>query len=296
MLLGLRVLERMRVEYADSGGNEEDVNPFVARANRGGKTKAHGKLKTEHDDDADHGEGGFMRDGEEDEHPALAPSPPVRAHDDGGGFLVDDGDYGEGDGGGGGGFLLDDDNEQNDEAPPKDHAPITPISLQSIHKPGLDAGTHQESGSENAERAPGRSKPKSKANKPPGSTAAATQKRRRSVPKADLARKTPDDESSLSDLTSASDQSSGEDMTDQHGPARRSRDKKQASPEVVIAPQRPGRAPRRSKGTSKSTPVKSQYFDDAAVEGPDPGSDSSSDVEVVRPRQTTARTRTRADR
>ncbi|EMC93643.1 hypothetical protein BAUCODRAFT_59492, partial [Baudoinia panamericana UAMH 10762] len=40
MLLGLRVLDRMRVEYADAGGTEEELNPFVRKAKREGRAVA----------------------------------------------------------------------------------------------------------------------------------------------------------------------------------------------------------------------------------------------------------------
>ncbi|KAF2226152.1 Rad4 transglutaminase-like domain-containing protein [Elsinoe ampelina] len=124
---GLRIVERMKKEYADSG-REEDINPFVRKAKMSGQEpKKATKKSASADVDVDALGGGFMPEGdgtgsiggqngvEEDE------SDDDMNHEhidiEGGGFIMDEAETHEPNG--------------NSEEPTS--APITPMSMQSAH-------------------------------------------------------------------------------------------------------------------------------------------------------------------
>lgn len=297
MLLGLRVLERMRVEYADSGGNEE-VNPFVRRAER--EEKIGGAVDQEVE-----GGGGFLMPGEEGEEPTEGD------HAGGGGFLVGDEDDMDG-----GGFLPEGDDNEMPDAPPKNHAPITPVSLQSMHKTAdhADSGDEDEDNSATKIAAIKRSQPPKSQPKSNGTESRARQPSKshsKSNGTKSKGRKnivvSGEEESSLSDLADSEDtESEQSDETSEAEvapapPARGSRKARHSSPQVIISPvKKTPTSARRSKTRSakKSTPVRSQYFtrkdadDDMDVDEDEDEGDEESD-EVVKPRGTTARTRSK---
>ncbi|KAF2484948.1 Rad4 transglutaminase-like domain-containing protein [Neohortaea acidophila] len=278
MVLGLRVLERMRVEYAESGlGGGEDVNPFVRRE----KKEVAGK-KVQIDDDTG---GGFFPPGyDEEEVPNRGATSGASPDDEeGGGFLVEDGDEQES---GGGGFLVEDDSEEAGRATTKKHAPITPVSLQSMHKA---VNGFADSDAEESTTAPAKSKNNGTKAKPRQSSA------KKGSNKSDKSRTAPtpdesDAESELSDMKSEDDGESDHAATPP--PSKR---RKTAS---IQGTRQNGIGSRSRAATKKSTPLKSQYFvhgeaDEAETED-ESELDANSEVEVVKPRMTTARTRTRA--
>jgi xeroderma pigmentosum group C-complementing protein len=123
MLFGLRIVQRMERDYADAGGEGEEINPFVNKAVREGRHKAAhddtpadeemagGFFRPGHEEEevpqnsyykrADHGGGGFFAEGEE---------PDETDHDHGGGgFLVEEGGDDQG-----GGFIAEDAEEHTE--------------------------------------------------------------------------------------------------------------------------------------------------------------------------------------
>jgi xeroderma pigmentosum group C-complementing protein len=275
MLLGLRVLERMRVEYADAGGKGEEVNPFVRRAEREGRSVI--ALDGDDEGDADgQGAGGFLMPGEGDEEESKPDN-----GNDGGGFLVEDG----------GGFSLEEPSNAVPNGLPKAHAPITPVSLQSMHKTADNAAdSEDESANDNVmssttkgRRHLSKSKPK-----PRTKNTQSTNGRKKIVLSSDS------DSSSLSDATDSdfdvSDvNSDGAADSMPTPPVRGNSRVEKSSPQVVVSPAKKARA------AKKSTPVRSQYFDhsDEAEDGID-SEGGEEEVEVVKPRRTTARTKGRA--
>ena len=299
MLLGLRVLERMRVEYADAGGKGEEMNPFVRRAEREGR----GKQVVTIDDDGDDGDGagggGFLLPGED----GKADSP-GRNGDGDGGFLVED----EEDDVAGGGFLIEEAGTNMPNGPPKNHAPITPVSLQSMHK--TTDGT-ADSEDEKANRFVAKSTKKAngtlaesiRKGRPPSSSKPSIKEKKESNGRKKIVL-SEDEDTSLSDLSDSLDTdsnesvgNSGESDTDEVPtlpPPRGKARVKTSSPQVIVSPVKTVTPSARFKKTSaakKSTPVRSPYFDHSVEEEDD--DDSDDDVEVVKPRQTTARTRSK---
>lgn len=304
MLLGLRVLDRMRNEYTGDGDGEES-NPFVRKAQREGR--AHDVVDGNEEGG---GGGGFFPEGMDvEEVPARNDGAQLEAAEDGsggGGFLVD----GEDDDGGseGGGFLVEDDpDEATEKSPlPGHRAPITPISLQSLHK-GNDGATSGGDDDQNdslqnevdTKRNPesgGKRKVSAKAKakaKPAGKGREKTVKKAPAPPRSRNAKRSApspgsDDDSSLSDLPSSDDEGV------ENAPALR---RQRSSPQVVVTPASQTKRPARG---AKRTPVKSQYFEQDSEanatdseSGNEDGESDQSEVEVVRPRATTARTRTR---
>ncbi|KAK3679125.1 hypothetical protein LTR37_021421 [Vermiconidia calcicola] len=295
MLLGLRVLERMRTEYADSGGKEEEMNPFVLKAKREGRvSEANGSMAAG-EEDVEMGGGGFFPEGHDEEE-----VPQRKAHarhespdDGGGGFLMDESDHDVEEGGV---LLLEDDPKiEVENGPSKDPTPITPVSLQSMHK-STDGAADSEPDESNE---PIRQAPK----------ATAATGRKQSQPKQSVKSKksrriveSDDDEFSLAE-PSDSINDDGESEQEGDGDPSEALDavvtprltskkaaRKAASPQVVITRQKeatPSSVRKRSsRAAKKSTPVRSQYFDHSE--------EDESDNEVVKPRKTTARTRSRA--
>lgn len=283
MLLGLRVLERMRKEYADSGGTGEDVNPFIRKAKAEGRASYAVEQEPELDNEA---AGGFFRPGhEEEEVPNHRHDRKASEQQDAGGFAIDEN---EEDNTGGGGFLVEDDLPDAMEVPTNDHAPVTPVSLQSMHK------TPDESGDSEHEATTGKAQPpKSRSSKKPNNTARPSSKpvakTNRSKARA-LSPTSGASEASDSPLSTPgsldSDQES-ESTVATRTPALSSRQNTTTrSPQVVV---RNGNG-LRTNVAKKSTPIKSQYF--AHSEDDDEEmSDEESEEEVIKPRKTTSRTR-----
>ena len=304
MLLGLRVLDRMKREYADAGGTEEEVNPFVAKARREGRFG-------EGDGDAGleermEGRGGFFPDAY-DEEEVLQRNSHTLADEHGdagtGGFLMEDKIVPILEGGVG--FLVEDDNAEDiARVPSENHTPITPVSLQSLHKT-MD-GTADSEPEEELE-GPQSTKVTRKSSAPfdrkprqgKANGALKTANGRRSKSKT-FAVECEDEveESPLSDLSSESahasnsEEESDEDSDSVSTPplpttVKKSNDMR-SSPQVVVTPISSARGQAGSRrAVKKRTPVKSQYFNHSDDE------DEETDTEVVQPRKTTARTKGR---
>lgn len=288
-LMGLRIVERMKVEYQDAGG--EESNPFVRRAKKDAAVDA-GNFE-------DSGAGGFFRPGHEEEEVPQHRKKDATMHDveedGGGGFLVEDeGDNADVDMDAGGGFLVEDNGDTSARA---STSATTPMSLQDMHKnvPDDEEGSDDEGlGEEEEEEKEEQSPPPTKKAKKAVPTKA--KRRARAAPKSKPVKKpakraaTPveEDESSLSDaLSDASSQPT----------------KSYKSPQVVVKKHQPAKGGRRNStrtAAAKSTPVRSQYFvqgsdeDDNEDDKEEEEEDSDDEVEeVVQPRKTTARTRRR---
>ncbi|KAK5167047.1 uncharacterized protein LTR77_007776 [Saxophila tyrrhenica] len=295
MVLGLRVLERMRVEYADAGAGGEESNPFVLKARREGRDGG-GAF-------ADAGEemgGGFMRsDDEEDAGPSKQEND--ADGEAGGGFLVeDDGDAG------GGGFMVDDE----PDAAGKHHALITPVSLQAMHKTGMEDSDLASDGDEQPPKkqpvkaTKGRKQPaKQPASKPATKPAPKPKRARKPIASEDE----DEGESSLSSLSSAASASDDDESPESPKPQTSTR-RRRSSPQVVISPQTPQKPEQHStpakggrrkstRAAKKATGTRSPYFrrsgeadgEDEGVEGEE--GEGESEEEVVRTRGTTTRTR-----
>jgi xeroderma pigmentosum group C-complementing protein len=173
MVVGLRILERMKVEYDVSGGVSEERNPFVEKARREGRSGAVVDL-TGDGTDGDHEDvneddmaGGFVHpEYDEVEVPRRRRDHQSSGRDEvkaelyrddggghvGGGFLPDEDEENNaspilGENFGGGGFLLNESSSQNEAghkpaslSSRKAHALPTqrsaPMSLQAIHASG----------------------------------------------------------------------------------------------------------------------------------------------------------------
>ena len=292
MLLSLRVLERMRVEYKDAGGKEEEINPFVAKARREGRDQAGRPRAVAGSADAGDSAGGFLPDDYEDEAPPSNRDLGAEQEDHTGGFLVEE--TADGLEAGGGGFLVDGD--EPDERMPQKH--IVPKSLQSMHRTDAD----ELSASDDVVEATVK-KPTPRTNKASNARLpkpkAAIKRSRKTVSSDD------NDESSLSDLDissadevndSATVPGSATETTTPSVSAGQSK-MRSSSPQVVVTPlpSSVGGRGRRS-AVKKATPVRSPYFDhgNADVDGDEQDEeDEDDDEEVVKPRRTTARTKGR---
>ncbi|QIW99989.1 hypothetical protein AMS68_005507 [Peltaster fructicola] len=111
MLMGMRIIDRMRAEYANTSTTEDEFNPFVRKA---AKLMQEGDTAIE-EQSRDTG-GGFLLG--DDEHVKEEHSNQELA----GGFLVEEDDMA-------GGFVLSDDKIDS-----KSHASAAPVSLQSMHE------------------------------------------------------------------------------------------------------------------------------------------------------------------
>jgi len=261
MLLGLRVIERMRVEYQGTGGMEEDINPFVKKAKRERRAEA-GQIVPE-----DGQSGGFFPPGHEEEDVFQPKS--ENSHDDGesdeeiikgGGFIIEESIDDPRSVKSGGGFVVDNELEK----PPKGRLPITPVSLQSLHR--TKDATKDELELKGATRRPsGKSKAPAKSDVKTISEVS--------------------EEIALSDPSeSSSEEESANDSDSLLPPDPRN---VRRSTRVVTTSRK---LPRRNViANKKSTPIKSQYFASSGVTEED--GEQSSDQEVVKPRRTTARTK-----
>ena len=289
MLLGLRVLERMRVEYADAGGAGEEVNPFVLRAKREGRGDV-GSGGVEKDvvmEEAVEG-GGFFPEGyDEEEVPQrnglsrAENGEAEEAHDEeheAGGFLMDDGDEA------GGGFFVEDDDGGAATGPSKNYAPITPVSLQSLHKATDGAADSEaEDDKQPVKRLATNGRKQSKPTANTAKSKPSTGKRKAAV--RIVEEEEEEESSSLSEPSSnASEDASDVDSDTPLTPPVHNIKAERASPQVIVTPASQSGRPRRA---AKKTPVRSQYF----VHSEDEADSDESEGEVVKPRQTTARTR-----
>ncbi|KAF2161993.1 hypothetical protein M409DRAFT_27718 [Zasmidium cellare ATCC 36951] len=274
MLMGLRIIDRMRVEYANSGGAEEEINPFVKKAKYEGRE--------ENIPDDNNNAGGFFRPGhDEEEVPQGRPNREVE-DDLAGGFMAEDDDEDEDvthEDAGDGGFLIEEDAESLQPSKPVEaghHAPVTPISLQSLHHP-VGRGEDEFDGGDDENDEPDELRAPSVNAKVEGARSNKNSpKRSKSKAKAKV--------------TSDSDESPLSDPEDEDERVIVSR--KRTSPKVIITPQAKAKSSARARpsrsAAKKATPVRSQYFFAADDDEDD---EQSSEQEVVKPKRTTARTR-----
>ncbi|KAI7720198.1 Rad4-domain-containing protein [Hortaea werneckii] len=304
MLLGLRVLERMRVEYADSAGKEEEFNPFVARARREGRDDGSGKVRdaNEVEDgtggaDTEMGGGGFFPEGyDEEEVPQPRHGPTEQDagpdEDEDGGFLVQEGQ--ESDAEPGGGFLIEEnvDDEKTGHAETRD--PIMPMSLQSMHKTAGNSESRADRKEEMDEDPVPLPRRQTKASINPGSNG--------------------EEDSELSEIVdpvdneAAGTSSPDDDEPDEPAditppPSKKPKRNSQTSPKVVVTPRGKsgGSAARATRSRSSvgrgKASVRSKYFVPSESDDPpehDEEAADESEAEVVAPRKTTRRTRAKA--
>ncbi|KAI7282942.1 Rad4-domain-containing protein [Hortaea werneckii] len=303
MLLGLRVLERMRVEYADSAGKEEEFNPFVARARREGRDDGSGKVTDAHEvedgtggADTEMGGGGFFPEGyDEEEVPQLRQGPteqdPSPDEDWDGGFLVQEGQ--ENDAEPGGGFLIEENADDEKTGHAESRAPIVPMSLQSMHKTA-DNSESQADRNEEIEDYDEDPVPLSRKQAKASMNAASNG----------------EEESELSEMEDPVDEAAGASSPDGDEPsditpppARKQKRNSQTSPKVIVTPRGKsgGSTPRATRSRSTvgkgKASVRSKYFvpsesDDGSEHGEEAADES--EAEVVAPRKTTRRTRAKA--
>lgn len=288
MLMGMRIVERMRAEYANTGRSEEEINPFASKAEREGREPVQPAEEV--------GAGGFFAPGHDEEEVPQNRKKDSDAHM-GGGFVTEEddehmegGDEGLGDEPEGGGFLIEDDLGEEKAASQKDtakHAPVTPVSLQSMHQPpGQFSDGEDEQDDEDEEQEepkPPVQRKRAFVPKAPKTKPAAKPKTK---PRGKSKKPTPkpsSNDASESPLSELEDEPSEEE----------SRSEKAPSPKVIVTPQNsktvPTRRTRSVRSAAKSTPKRSQYF--ASADDDDDDDDESSEEEVVKPTRTTARTR-----
>ncbi|KAF7193428.1 DNA repair protein rhp42 [Pseudocercospora fuligena] len=286
MVMSMRIIERMRVEYEQADDGTGEINPFISKAQREGKST------TEMNIDEDAGAGGFFQPGHDEEevvqHKTKAAAEDV---DLGGGFFADSEDEPVHDEGGDGGFLVEDEAEPGAVKPGANHpAPITPVSLEPVAK----AQANEESEDDkplpvkrtSAKKSTSQTKkPTSKAN------GRATPKRKPPAPKAS-SDKDEDEDSPLTDVSEAAF-AAGDDEDEI---AASQANRRRSSPQVLISPPKRAAPGRRTSGRTakKATPVRSQYFnavDDDHEDDEDDLDEDMSEEEVVKPTRTTARTR-----
>ncbi|CAD0088254.1 unnamed protein product [Aureobasidium mustum] len=299
-LMGLRIVERIRSDYAGRPNEIDEVNPFVNRDKQ--------KKKKTPRDEMTMGGGFLVSEDEEDEKPQDTKEEDTDLSLGGGGFMPEDEDEDDtkaedADIEIGGGFLLDEDDAE-EEKKPVTSSHFAPMSLAAASRQAQSSDAEpvkEEEESEedmDAEELPPQhrnprastatAKPNAKPKAAPKAKAKAvskpTPKRPARKSKAIISEseeeehENEDDEeahsSSLSDLTDAS-----EDSAPQKSIKRRN-----SSPRVVISP-------RKKNGIKKE--IKSPYFshteDDGA--GEEMEEDEESEEEVVKPRMTTRRTR-----
>ena len=300
MLLGLRVLDRMKQEYTGDGDGEES-NPFVLKAKREGRAVADVA-----DGEDEEGGGGFFREGMDVEE--VGPRHKDTEMDDGedeaaGGCFLADGEDDDGEDAGGGFLVEEDPDEASGKKISSHHAPITPISLQSLHKGG-DPSAEDESEDDDEEdevKPPVRKQSKAKSSvngkakaKPKAASISAKKiTKKQPVPKSKRSKPAPsppsDDESPLSELSEAD--SDSDDVKPTPAPKLR---RQRSSPQVVVTPGSRSKRPARG---AKKTPVRSRYFEhhggNDGGDDDDPEDEESESEEIVRPRATTSRTRSR---
>jgi xeroderma pigmentosum group C-complementing protein len=303
-LMGLRIVERIRSDYAGRSNETDEVNPFVNRDKQ--------KKKKAPRDEMTQG-GGFLvsEDEEDDKYKETKEEDTELSLGDGGGggFVPEDEDEDDtkaedADIEMGGGFLLEDDEDAEEEKKkPVTSSHFAPMSLASAaHRQALSSDAEPVKEEEDSEEeldvdeAPPQRKPRASA-KPKAKPKAApkakakpvqkpTPKRPARKSKAIISESEDEDEdedeneaaeSSLSDLTDASE--------DDAPPTQIKR--RYSSPRVVISP-------RKSRGGIKKE-IKSPYFSHTEDDGggEEMEEEEESEEEVVKPRATTRRTRGR---
>jgi xeroderma pigmentosum group C-complementing protein len=299
MLFGLRIIQRMERDYADAGGEGEEINPFVNKALREGRKQATYDDMPVKEEMA----GGFFRHGHEEEE--VPQTRMKRDENEGGGIFAEGGEEEEDDDDdqGDGGFLVEEGGEDlgggfvadyvDDSAVLK--PTLAPVSLQMLHK-STDGAIDDDDEDEDDEDVKLSIRKPIKPAKPVKKPAPAKVNRRStSKSKRKLLASSPspsvseEEEAVMSDLSDVSS-----DMGASNGlPERRD-----SSPQVVITTRKAnGRAPTGKRSACKATPVKSPYFssqandDNAGEDEDEQEQDQESDYEVVKPRRTTARTR-----
>ncbi|THV88707.1 Rad4-domain-containing protein [Aureobasidium pullulans] len=304
-LMGLRIVERIRTDYADRPNEVDEINPFVNRDKQKKKTPR---------DEMTMG-GGFLvsEDEAEDAKPEEHKEEDTDLNLGGGGFMVEDEEEEDTKAEdldieiGGGGFLFDDEDAE-EEKKPVTSSHFAPMSLAAAHRQAQSSDAEPIKDEEDSDEEIEAEELPIKRRKPRTSTSAAvkpkakpkTAPKVKPAPKAKPTPKRParkskativesedeaeDDEdeaeqsSELSDLTDASEDSAP-------APVKR----RNSSPRVVISP-------RKNRAVKKE--VKSPYFshteDDGGGEEMDDEDEGESEEEVVKPRMTTRRTRGKA--
>jgi xeroderma pigmentosum group C-complementing protein len=302
-LMGLRIVERIRSDYAGRPDQIDEVNPFVNRATQKKKSKTPrdemamgGGFLLSEDEADDHKEAK-----DEDTDPSLG----------GGGFMAEDGDEEEAapkaedmDLEMGGGFILDDEEAEEKKAITSSH--FAPMSLNSALRQAESSDAEpvkeeDESDEEiEAEEAPtqrrkprtpvatikakAKSRPKAKQKPVAKIKAKATPKRavrksKRVVSEDEEEDEEDDDHDAPSQSSELTDLTDGPSETCTQLPIK----KRNSSPRVVIAP--------RKKQVIKKE-VKSPYFSHTEDDGEGEAMASDeSEEEVIKPRATTRRTR-----
>ncbi|KAL9531766.1 DNA repair protein [Sphaerulina musiva] len=320
MVMGMRIVERMRAEYDETSGDPDASNPFARKATAQARHVPAVVVEE------DVGAGGFFPPGhvgeESREHELQlrreAPSEDVHGNGSGG-FFAESED--EGSAAGDGGFLVVEEGPDGDTSTrPSVATPFTPMSLQSVHQAPEPDEAYRSNGAggflvdnsdqeeeEEEEQAPNpgvmkRSRTASRAPAMKATRMAAKPAIRQTSARSAVSRKapaltTPSSDSDLSELED--DEDPGNTGKPALAPLRRER----SSPQVIISPvkKRATRAQSRTSNGKRATPVKSQYFehDDNRVDEDennnhdDEDDENDSEPEVVRPTRTTARTRNR---
>lgn len=295
MLFGLRIVQRMERDYADAGGEGEEINPFVNKAVREGRHDA-----TYDDTPVDEEEmaGGFFRPGhEEEEVPqtrmkreelgggffAEGEEEDQQDHShSGGGFLVEEGDEDQG-----GGFVTEEADDSTLSEPKAE-----PVSMQMLHKSNDGALDDDEDDfdEEDEEDVSAPTRRPTRPVKQPAPSKAKRQSISKAKPKRKVTAPSPSPSASQTEEASMSDLS---DVSSDIGAFTSLPERRASSPQVVITPRESNsRAPNGRRSTRKATPVKSPYFSSQANDDDDDDDEEDeSDVEVVQPRKTTARTR-----
>ena len=314
-VMGMRIIERMRTEYAGSGSTEEEINPFVNKAKqRQAEGHAPKKPKDEEQlepEDDNMGGGGFFRPGEDDddgddgeaEEAESAPQDDVDM-DTGGGFLLDG---------------ADDDTHELASAKKTATAPIIPLSLQSAARSKIEAEANPLT---SVEEQPARPDPPSRKKSTSARKAAleprAHQKQTKPAQKPMSASKpkkskrkqaTPSSEEDGSEDESANllDPSDASSETDSSTAATTP---PSAIKSVVSGQKTAGTKPGSRSAKGKKEKVKSPYFrrgsskmivgdedqvdeDEDQVDEDEEDDEEETEQEVIKPRATTARTRGR---
>ncbi|KXL44382.1 hypothetical protein M433DRAFT_261475 [Acidomyces richmondensis BFW] len=264
MLLGLRVIEHMRVEYQGIGGTEENSNPFVKKATREDRTKA-AKIEL-----ADEQGDGFFLQGhdqvllhtESENDTEDAESDEVNMN--GGGFIIEEGIDDSGKVENKGYFLVDDLEKQG-----KDGLPITITrSPQPLHQ--AMGGTND------------------------GVDVNEVTRRQSSKSKA----RVKDDIEICREMSGESASFDPTGTLSREGSERESHSVLSAKPKDVrrlprVVTKHTGSLKLMRRNTSvdkKATPIKSQYFEPNG-DAEEDEEEMFSDHEIVKPRQTTARTK-----
>lgn len=180
----------------------------------------------------------------------------------------------------------------------KSHAPITPVSLQSMHKATDVADDEDDFEMEDAPARPAARKPAPKTSK---ASAAGKLVSKKSNPKSKSKRNVSPpaseheaDDSSLSELEEASESDEATPDSDSDVVMTDKAFENRSSPQVVLTPPSKAVSQRSTRGIRKgrkATPLKSQYFANSDGDEDDDDGEESSEAEVVKPRATTKRTR-----